>query len=525
VRVLRSQVTSLEADVALNSLPAGTGRFEILASDGFHTTRSVSASLAIGNHTPQLSVSGLISGQTLDLWAANAPAQALCAVATDTDDAAGFSPASTAWSWSGPESGSAAGCGVSLGRLFPGSYTLQASITDSMGATATTTLPFSVAVPEIPEAPDMLLDGIRDAAHYANAPVFDWPLTGGGSARASLSHHSGALWVLVENLPHGNGAVGAGILLNTSGDRSAGLDADDLAIECLADGSILLWTGASGSWQRAPAPAALIESAIFSGETHWAAEVRIPDAIVAGWDHAAALRLYAMRPWPYDAFPATSVHQDTSTWMPMHFGARPAAPVAPPTAFASGGASTAPAANEPFTMDGSASTAADGIAELAYAWTQLSGPTVSLTGADQPICTFTHGAVATATALSFQLIVSAGGVESAPVTVDYYFYPAPDTTPWPTGPITEGVVIIIHGDGMVDIEFDANYWFGPGGALAPPENNLPVVGAMFEIEASADLATWAVAARLPANAAGRIAIQDTSEALRKFYRLRRAPVP
>lgn len=86
-------------------------------------------------------------------------------------------------------SGSAACCGASLGKLFPGSYSLTAILTDAGGLTETKTIPFSVAPLSVPDSGTVTLDGVRDSADYANAPSVNRPLTDGSSATAGFPHH------------------------------------------------------------------------------------------------------------------------------------------------------------------------------------------------------------------------------------------------------------------------------------------------------------------------------------------------
>ena len=75
------------------------------------------------------------------------------------------------------------------------------------------------------------------------------------------------------------------------------------------------------------------------------------------------------------------------------------------------------------TLDGSASSDVDG-QTLSYAWTQLSGPAASLSGASSSSVSFTVPDVATDTALVFQLTVS-DGIDSASDTVKVTAYPHP----------------------------------------------------------------------------------------------------
>lgn len=529
-RTLRSETRDLSADIPLSALPAGAGNFRLLVTDGFRSVEVAGEEITIDEHAPQLTISGLVAGQELDLWAAASLGTQLCATASDIDDGPGLSAATTVWNWTGPETGSATGCGVTLGQLFPGNYSIDAAVTDAGGQTTTATLPFSVAVPAVPEAPSMQLDGVRDGADYATAPTFTWPLTDGFSANASLAHHDGALYVVIEGLPLTENGSFAGLLIDTDNSRSATLEADDLAIEVSPTGAMSFWTGATGTWTPAAAPPALIEAITFQGETHWSVELRIPDAVVGGWGHLAGLRMYAGKPWPYDAFPATSDHYGPSTWFPVSFGPRPAPPATAPTAYASGGGSFSPTAALEISLDGSQSTTSTGgTSGLTYAWTQTEGPAVVLTGLDQPLAALTLTPVAEPVTLTFQLVVTAAGLDSPPVAVTCYVYPAPAEIAW-TGGVSNGagVRLEILPGGNVGIHYDADYWFGEHGVLTPPgDTPLPVAGAMFKIEFTADLELWETLALVPADAAGQVEFIDDppSPSGRRFYRMSRANEP
>ena len=525
VRTLRSDTRDLSADIPLSALPAGTGNFRLLVTDGFRSVEVSGEEITIDEHAPQLTISGLIAGQELDLWAANSLGTALFATASDIDDGPGLSATATAWNWTGPETGSATGGGITLGQLFPGNYTLSAAVADAGGETTTATLPFSVAVPAVPEAPSMQLDGVRGGADYATAPTFSWPLTDGSSANASLAHHDGALYVVIEGLPLTENGSFAGVLIDSNNSRSAALEADDLAIEVTPAGALAFWTGATGTWTPAAAPPALVEAITFQGETHWSVELRIPDGVIGGWGHLAGLRMYAGKPWPYDAFPATSDHYGPSTWFPVSLGPRPAPPAAAPTAHASGGGSFSPTAALEISLDGSGSTTSTGgTGGLTYAWTQTGGSPVVLTGADRAIATLTLNPVAAPETLTFQLIVTAAGLDSPPEEITCYVYPAPAEIAW-TGGVANGAGarLEILAGGNVGIHYDADYWFGEHGVLTPPgETPLPVAGAMFKLEFSANLELWETLALVPADAAGQVEFVDDNPASRRFYRMSRA---
>ena len=84
----------------------------------------------------------------------------------------------------------------------------------------------------------------------------------------------------------------------------------------------------------------------------------------------------------------------------------------PPTAVA--GPAQSLVAGSLVQLDGSGSSDSDGD-PLSYAWTQTAGPTVTLAAASSARPSFT--APASATSLSFQLVVNDGHVASSPASV------------------------------------------------------------------------------------------------------------
>jgi large repetitive protein len=93
---------------------------------------------------------------------------------------------------------------------------------------------------------------------------------------------------------------------------------------------------------------------------------------------------------------------------------------------ADAGSSVAAEPGATVTLDGSGSTDPNGDA-LTFAWTQVAGPTVALTGADAPSATFTApDAGADATVLTFQLVVSNGELSSVPSMVSVFVGPEVD---------------------------------------------------------------------------------------------------
>jgi large repetitive protein len=130
------------------------------------------------------------------------------------------------------------------------------------------------------------------------------------------------------------------------------------------------------------------------------------------------------------------------------------------------------------TLDGSASSDPDAGTALAWAWTQVSGPPVSLLGADGPRPTFTAPEVGAAGAtLAFSLTVSDGQASSAPAGVTVAVEDvnrAPTASAGATQAADEGATVTLDGSGSSDPDAGATLSFlwtqlaGPAVTLSDP---------------------------------------------------------
>jgi hypothetical protein len=142
------------------------------------------------------------------------------------------------------------------------------------------------------------------------------------------------------------------------------------------------------------------------------------------------------------------------------------------------------------TMDGSSSTGTSLSPSLTYAWTQVAGTMVSLTGANTASPSFIAPPVPPAgETLTFQLVVTSGGVDSAPDTVNIHVtnlnqLPVADAGADQT--VQEGSPVVLSGSGSYDpdVEPITYQWMQSSGMAvtltgantANPSFTAPMVG-------------------------------------------------
>lgn len=472
-----------EADFGLSMgtglLPGGDHcRLRVLATDGFHTTTAITSPFALPKHGPTFHYEGVRDGQHF----AFGETINVRAFAYDAEDG-GLSSAAISWSATGAEARGGTGANFTLRGLAPGSYSVLLSGSDSEGNPGGASLTFQVRPVEVHDGAAPIFDGFcADSAYAGAAPVVFRPDLREPVAR--MVHANGILHVCVDGLPLSDAATSAAsmqMLIDADGSRDATAQGGDRGFGVTEDG-VIFQTQGDGASMVSDAVAPGFRAQIARTETTWSVELQIPDSLLGGWNHSAAVAFAVQRyacgpflggciPVP-DApllWPASTAIDAPYTWAETQFGALPAAFDRAPVALASGPGVVSLTQPRTLTLDGSASYDLEGD-PLTFAWIQLDGPTVTLEGMDTATPSFQSPDVLTSATLRFQLTVNDGNADSGPAEVSVTLIPTGTQTTAPT--TGAGSVTLTGGGASVQL-----VW--PGGA-----------GDVALIQASTDLIAW-----------------------------------
>lgn len=400
-----------EYRVTSEDLPgSGAGRFRVLATDGFHTAIATSEPLEIPRHTPRLRIEGVRAGERVPF---GEPVR-LTALALDPED--GTLPSDRLfWNVNGPTPFPNGNKPELLTDLPPGRYQASVLAFDSDQAAGQAARSWEVLPPLIPEAPaqgSLALDGLPNDDAYGNALIIRIPLPGGQVARAQLLHMAGALQLCLADLPLATNSQmppSVAVRIDVNAAREPFASQDDSGFVISADG--LPWEEAGmGQGMMVLAQARQgFHAVVHRGESTWSAEFTIADSLLGGWNHDVGLMIdLGAGQWPPGADAARP-----ETWAPARFAQTPPALAnRPPIAEAGPSQQVFSDGNLEVHLDGSGSGDPDGDA-LAYAWDQISGPTVGLRNANSPTPAFLAPAVAAETQLRFRLTVTDPSGDSA----------------------------------------------------------------------------------------------------------------
>ena len=484
----------------------------VLATDGFNTAVAQTDAFVLPKNSPTITISRLTAGQRVVFGSP----QAVRVFAYDAEDGS-IGSDSIAWSLSGGLNQSGKGTEPILADLPPGPCTLVVTATDSDGNISTSTLPFEVLPVAVPDSTAPILDGVgADSGYFAAATIR--LLAGSAEPSVRLIHQGGILYASFNGLPlsDAGASIAATVLMAVDTDLSGGSapGASQVAFGVDQDGLPIQNRG-NGSGFAADTLAYDYHAVVSIVGTTWSAELAIPDTLLGGWNHNVGISFQLVQwnsislpfggpitvpgetlTWPY-----TGNFSGPSTWAGATFGTR-SVPLAnrPPSAVAGGPSVVALDTTRLVALDGTGSFDPDGDA-LTYTWTQLSGPTVDIQGANLATPTFAATVDTDPATLVFQLVVNDGQVDSDPATIQVELVPIPTVASGGNvGPVT------VSGDGST-----------AGGQLDWPG----AAGAVVTLQASTDLVSWV---DIQTNSVGFLqtfAFSDADAGLypQRFYRL------
>lgn len=463
-------------------------RLRVTASDGVNSTAVVTPPFALPKNPPQPFISGVTEGQRLSFGQS---AQLFGAAIDPEQDSRSVL---LNWSLTGPTPRAGTNATLLLHDLSPGAYTATLTATDADGLSDQTARRFEVLPLVIPESAAPNLDGYcRDRA-YTNAVFVQLPLGNGQFAPARLVHAVSNLYVSFTDLQSiGLGSVrrvGIRVDANASGDAAAQASDRGFFVDAVGIPAQEVGDGANMTVTLSPLPGFTAVVGV-GGSNAWSAELRIADSLLGGWNHAARIMLDHDAPhWPA----AANDHQP-STWAPAWFGVAPPQTNRPPVAHAGSDQIINLTGTRTVVLDGSASHDPDGDA-LTFQWTQVAGPSVTLSNATQPDARFVIPAVTNTTALRFRLVVRDAQLPGPADEVDVTLWPTPRVEP----AACSSVVIV---NGTLHARFLT-----------------PAPGQRFHIEATQDFATWLKVQTNTADAFGIVDFLANDPAIynKRFYR-------
>jgi len=471
---------------------SATAQLRVLASDGLNTTIAYSSVFSLPKHPPLVTIQGLVPGQRA---AYGAPVN-LFGLALDAEDGSISGP-TLSWNLSGPTPHSASGTpSFRLNDLAPGLYTASLTAIDSDKMSATASLGFQVLPLAVPESTVPAFDGTGSDPAYANAAQARVPLPGSRFVNARLIHASGALYAAFNGMMlSGNPAQPSRVGLRVDPDfsRSSTPQSNDVGFFIDENGMPFQMAGNGTTMPPTLSPLPGSSAVLVVGAAGWSAELMIPDNLLGGWNHAAGLMLSeeaVTSPGDLYAWPPSAHTNSPATWAPAFFGTLPPQSNRPPVAVVGPNQFVNFAQSRIVSLDGSASYDPDGDA-LTYQWTQVSGPSVTLSNAGNAVCSFVASPVSAQTALTFQLKVSDGSLSSStntvvtllptqgsrmtfPIWESAYFSASQLTNPAVSGPSAKPAQ-----DGVVNLlkyAFDMNPLLSDATAPVRQGSGLPIPG-------------------------------------------------
>ncbi len=320
----------------LGASDGASGLIQVAATDGYHTTVTVSEPFTVDDQPPQPYILSPGSTQVYP------PTQSVALRGGALDpETGGLSGDSLDWSIDGQSFGS--GEEADAYGLAPGTHVVTLEATDPAGKTASASAYLNIARLEIPQRTSApTLDGLCDDPQYTGPALrLDPYSSDAGQATVRLVRTATDLWAcfgaLDNTIGFGNGSAGLRVDVDNSQDAQA--QPDDYGFLVSEDGTPYTQAGDGSGGYTSDGPGGLQAQVSRSGD-YWNAELRIDAGVLGGWDHPVGLELEhhpGLWPWRYN-WPGPANYTKPDTWAWTVLGELPVISALSPGGAAAGGA-------------------------------------------------------------------------------------------------------------------------------------------------------------------------------------------
>jgi hypothetical protein len=309
--VIGQGLTASTLTVDIGSLPGGTGRIQVITTDGLNTAIATSAPFTVARRTPEVSI--LLSDGSVF-----APGDPITLRSRAYDPEDGFlSGARLQWQVSGPINVTGDGDQLTLLNLPPGTYTARLQATDSDGNTGEETAQITVSPKRITNGAAPVVDGYCDDAAYNADPHpvslrYNEGTAAATAAQVRFVRAGDVVYACFSGLPRSTSATEAVVLkfdVNNSADTFQ--QPDDVIFVVQRDGRALSGRGnGTTSTVFDPVTQGMI-GAVSATATSWSAEIQIEVARLGGWNKL--VRMLVAHD-PVAAWPRGSVAHEPGRW-------------------------------------------------------------------------------------------------------------------------------------------------------------------------------------------------------------------